>query len=89
MHGSGGRSALRLGSEVAQIISEYFPSFHLGIPATVTSKGDPIQIESRALNDSKKAKSVLGATFRSVEETIREVVETSIELGVISPQLKD
>ncbi len=89
MHGSGGRSALRLGSEVAAIISEYLPSFDLGVPATITSKGDPIKIESRVLNDSKKAKSVLGATFRSVDETIRDLVETSIELGVISPQLKD
>ena len=89
MHGSGGRSALRLGAEVSEIISDHFPSFGLGVPATVTSKGDPIKIESRALNDSKKAKSVLGATFRSVEETIRDVVETSVELGVISPQLKD
>ena len=89
MHGSGGRSALRLGSELTEIISGFFPSFHLGEPATVTSKGEPIKIESRAFNDSKKAKSVLGATFRSVDETIRDLVETSVELGVISPQLKD
>ena len=88
LHGSGGRSALRFGTEVAEVIREYFPSFVLGEPATVTSKGDPITIESNTLNDSKKAKSVLGATLRPVEDTIRDVVETSIELGIITPQLK-
>jgi len=31
---------------------------------------------------------VLGATIRPVEETIRDVVETSVELGIISPQLQ-
>jgi nucleoside-diphosphate-sugar epimerase len=88
MHGSGGRSALRFGTEVADIIHAEFPTFTLGEPATVTSKGEPIQIESRASNDCKKAKEVLGATIRPVEETIRDVVETSIELGLITPQLK-
>ena len=54
----------------------------------MTSKGDPITIENKVFNDCKKAKSVLGATIRPVEETIRDVVETSIELGVITPKLK-
>ena len=89
MHGSGGRSALRLGTQVKDIISELFPSFELGVPVTVTSKGESIKIESRMLNDSKKAASVLGATFRPVEETIRDLIETSIELGIIEPQLRD
>jgi nucleoside-diphosphate-sugar epimerase len=88
MHGCGGRSALRFGTEVAAIISQDFPSFEIGVPRTITSKGQPITIESRALNDSKKAKAVLGATLRPVEETIRDVVETSIELGIITPRLK-
>ncbi|MDA0788848.1 MAG: NAD-dependent epimerase/dehydratase family protein [Proteobacteria bacterium] len=87
MHGSGGRSALRFGTEVAEIIHEHFPRFVLGKPATVTSEGKPITIASKVLNDCKKAKSVLGATIRPVEETIRDVVETSIELGVITPKL--
>jgi nucleoside-diphosphate-sugar epimerase len=89
MHGSGGRSALRFGTEVAGIIRDNFPSIVISEPATVTSKGDPITIASNTLNDCKKAKSVLGATIRPVEDTIRDVVETSIELGVITPQLKD
>ncbi|MEM7018953.1 MAG: NAD-dependent epimerase/dehydratase family protein [Pseudomonadota bacterium] len=88
MHGSGGRSAMRLGTDVAEVVSEYFPGFVLGEPATVTSHGDPITIETRSLNDCKKAKSVLGATIRPVEDTIRAVVESSIELGIITPQLK-
>ena len=87
MHGTGGRSALRLGTEVRAIIHEYFPAFVLGKPAIVTSSGETITVESNTLNDCKKAKSVLGATIRPVEDTIRAVVETSIELGVIEPQL--
>ena len=87
MHGSGGRSALRFGTEVADVIRSQFPTFVLGEPATVTSRGEPITVETRTLNDCKKAKSVLGATIRPVEETIRDVVESSIELGIIEPQL--
>ena len=87
MHGSGGRSALRFGTEVADVIRSQFPTFVLGEPATVTSRGEPITIETRTLNDCKKAKSVLGATIRPVEETIRDVVESSIELGIIEPRL--
>ena len=87
MHGSGGRSALRFGTEVAAVIREHFPTFTLGEPATVTSRGEPITVESRTRNDCKKAKSVLGATIRPVEETIRDVVESSVELGIIEPQL--
>ena len=55
----------------------------------MTSKGEEIKIESRMLNDSKKAASVLGATFRPVEETIRDLIETSIELGIVEPQLRE
>jgi hypothetical protein len=88
MHGSGGRSHLRLGTDVKQIIQELFPTFVLGSPATVTSKGEPITVEWKYTNDSKKAKSVLGATLRPVQDTIRDVVETSIELGVITPTLR-
>ena len=88
MHGSGGRSALRFGTEVAAIIHRHFPSFKLGKPATVTSRGEPITVQSNALNDCKKAKEVLGATIRPVEDTIRAVVETSVELGIITPQIE-
>ena len=88
MHGSGGRSALRFGTEVAEVIHEDFPTFELGQPATVTDSGKPVELNANAVNDCKKAKSVLGATIRPVEETIRDVVETSIELGVITPQLR-
>ena len=88
MHGTGGRSALRFGTEVAAIIHDYFPTFRLGEPATITSRGEPITVQSNTLNDCKKAKKVLGATIRPVEDTIRAVVETSVELGIITPQLE-
>ncbi|MDE0053622.1 MAG: NAD-dependent epimerase/dehydratase family protein [Gammaproteobacteria bacterium] len=86
MHGTGGHSALRLGTEVRALIHEYFPAFVLGAPATVTSSGERITVEANGVNDCKKAKSVLGATIRPVEDTIRAVIETSIELGVIEPK---
>ena len=89
MHGSGGRSALRLGTEVRAIIHEYFPAFTLGKPKTVTASGEPVTVQSSTVNDCKKAKSVLGATIRPVEDTIRAIVETSIELGIIEPQLAE
>ena len=89
LHGSGGRSALRFGTEVADVIRSRFPRFQLGEPATVTSRGEPITLQSNALNDCKKAKSVLGATIRPVEETILAVVESSIELGIIRPRLME
>ena len=85
LHGSGGRSALRLSTEVRGIIQALFPAFVVGEPE-VPEGGTP---PPAAINDSKKAKSVLGATFRPVEDTIRAVVETSIELGVIQPCLRD
>ena len=87
LHGSGGRSVVRLGTEVLEIMRAYFPRFELGAPATVTDAGEPVVVESRAVNDCKKAKRVLGATIRPVEETIRDVVETSVELGVVEPRL--
>ena len=87
LHGTGGRSALRFGTEVAAIIHDHFPRFRLGEPATVTSRGEPITVQANAHNDCKKAKEILGATIRPVEDTICAVVETSVELGIITPQL--
>lgn len=88
MHGSGGRSSMRLSTEVMEVIAQEFPSFELGGPAMETSDGEPINIEYRTVNDCKKAKKLLGATIRPVEDTIREVIETSIDLGIITPKLK-
>ena len=85
LHGSGGRSTLRLGTEVAEVIRSRFPRFELGKPAKAR-RGDPIAAQANALNDCKKAKSVLGATIRPVEETILATVESSLELGVIKPK---
>lgn len=88
LHGCGGKSAIRFGTELAEMIATQFPRFQLALPATVTDDGKPLEIAANTLNDSKKAKSILGVTLRPVEDTIRDVVESSIELGVISPKLK-
>lgn len=88
LHGSGGRSALRLGAELKAIVREAFPRFELGTPVAVTRAGESIPIEIRAFNDMKKTKRLLGIEPRRVEDTIRDVVETSIELGVITPTLE-
>lgn len=87
LHGSGGHSSLRFGTEVAAIIRDEFPNFALALPATETSAGEPITIAADFLNDCKKAKSVLGATIRPVEDTVRAVVESAVALGVITPKL--
>ena len=85
LHGSGGRSALRFGTEVADILREAFPFFVVG-EAPVPEGGPP---RPAAINHCRKAMSVLGATIRPVEDTIQAVVETSVELGVITPRLRD
>ena len=86
LHGSGGRSALRFGTGVADIIREAFPSFVVGEPAVPEGGGPP---RPTTVNHCRKAMSVLGATIRPVEDTIQAVVETSVELGVITPRLRD
>ena len=92
MHGSGGRSTLLFSEEVRGIIHDYFPSFQLGLPRPVPSRDDDQDSDGKppvptAVNDCKKAKEILGATIRPIDDTIRAVVETSIELGVIEPKL--
>lgn len=88
MHGTGGRSTLQMSTELREVIQAEFPSFKLGMPTTTRSNGDPIVVVSNTVNDCKKAKSLLGATIRPVEDTIRSVVETSIELGIIQPTIQ-
>ena len=52
------------------------------------SNGEPISISANTINDCKKAKSVLGATIRPIEQTIRDIVESQIEFGVIKPTIR-
>ena len=87
LHGSGGRSAVRFGTEVVCMIKSNFPWFTVGAPATVTSKGEPITIAANAFNDCKKAKDVLGATIRPVADTVRDLVESAVALGIVTPRL--
>ena len=89
MHGTGGRSVVRMGTDVTEIIRDQFPSFKVRELVTVDDNGDQIDLEVKTVNDSKKAKAVLCATFRSIEETIRDLIEIQIELGVITPQRQD
>ena len=88
LHGSGGRSVLRFSTEVVGIIRANFPSFVVGEPATVNDAGEPIAVQSNTLNDCKKAKSVLGVTMRPAQDTIRDLVESFVELGAITPRLR-
>jgi len=87
LHGTGGRSAIRFGTDLKQMVAGFFPSFVLGEARTISKSGKTIRVESNALNDCKKAKEFLGVTIRPVEETIRDCVETSITLGLIEPKL--
>ena len=85
MHGSGGRSSIRFSTEVADIIRGFFPGIKTGQPVTERN-GEPMNFPTpKIANDCKKAKLVLGATIRPVEDTIRDVVETSFELGIVEP----
>jgi len=88
LHGCGGRSAMRLGTDVKYEIARSFPTFSLGEVKSTTKSGKRIQIEMTSVNDSRKVKEILGVTLRPVEETIRDCVETSITLGLIEPTLK-
>ena len=92
MHGSGGRSSLLFSEEVRGIIQDAFPLFELSMPQPLPQREDRPSVNGKPpkphlVNDCKKAKGVLGATIRPVDDTIRAVVETSIELGVIQPKL--
>jgi nucleoside-diphosphate-sugar epimerase len=88
LQGSGGRSALRLGTDIVEIIAKHFPSFILGQPESPPDS-DRFAYEERVFFDCKKAKGILGATIRSVDETIIETVASQIELGIIFPQLNN
>ena len=87
LQGCGGHSSLRLGTDVLDIIRAHFPTLALGAPSTLDGNGNPVQIEARTLNDCKKAKSLLGVTLRTAEETLRDMVESLIERGVVKPPL--
>lgn len=88
MHGSGGRSALRMSVDLTAILRDTFPRFELGRPVTQTSKGKPLRVMQDVHNHSRKAQEVLGVRLRPVEDTVRAVVESSIELGIIEPRLR-
>ena len=65
MHGTGGHSALRLGTEVSEIMHQYFPSFKLGQPATTTSKGEPIRGRIQCGQRLQESKRYFGCNYPS------------------------
>ena len=92
MHGSGGYNnghKIRFGTELADIIRRFFPGIKVGSAKMARSDGTPFDLPPPTqLYDSKKAKRLLGVTLRPAEETIRDCVESSIELGLIKVQLQ-
>jgi len=91
MHGSGGFNGghnIRFGTELAGIIRTEFPGLVVGVPKMATSSGKPFDLTPpTTVSDSKKAKALLGVTLRPAEETIRDCVESAIELGLVTVQL--
>ena len=87
MAGTGGYSTMCLGTDITRIIRSEFPDFVVGQPETTTSELEPIRA-SNAVHDCKKAKELLGVTIRPIQQTIRDVIESQIELGVIQPTKK-
>ena len=87
MAGTGGYSTLRLGTDITRIISSEFPDFVVGQPETMASQLEPTQTPN-TVHDCKKAKALLGVTIRPIQQTIHDVIESQIELGVIQPTKK-
>ena len=83
-------ASVELAGEMTAIIRASFPEFVVGEPQTrdsTTSELIVLRAANSQVNDSKKAKELLGVTLRPVEETVRDCVESAVELGLISLQL--
>lgn len=91
MHGSGGYNDghdIRFGTDLRDIICANFPGIKVGEPKAANSKGVAFEMPPPShISDSTKAKALLGVTLRPAEQTIRDCVESSIELGLIEVQL--
>ena len=85
--GTGGYSTMCLGTDITRIIRSEFPDFVVGQPETTTSESEPIR-SPKTVHDCKKAKELLGVTIRPIQQTIHDVIESQIELGVIQPTKK-
>ena len=88
LHGCGERSTLSLGEDIPEIIERHFPGYKMGIADNSGQADDGNPPWHNGNHSSDKAKELLGATIRPVEETIRDLVESQIELGLINPILK-
>ena len=88
LHGSGGRSAVRLSGGIIDIIRTRFPHLELGGPVTMTPAGEPVTAEQRHIMRNTKAERILGMKFRSLEDSVVDTVESSIALGIAAPVLR-
>ena len=87
MAGTGGYSTMGLGTEITRMIKSEFPDFVVGKPETIANLAGPVG-PPNTVHDCKKAKALLGVTIRPIQQTIRDVIESQIELGVIQPTIK-
>eukprot|EP01120_Amphizonella_sp_Union-15-10_P015813 TRINITY_DN81_c0_g2_i2.p1 TRINITY_DN81_c0_g2~~TRINITY_DN81_c0_g2_i2.p1 ORF type:complete len:354 (+),score=76.55 TRINITY_DN81_c0_g2_i2:78-1064(+) len=65
--------------EIAEVVHKYFPGY-TGVPTT--HLGEPAKPIQKS-NDNSKALKVLGITFIPFENTIREMVESLVQYGVV------
>ena len=59
----------------------------LAVPSLETRSGRKVNPVNNTVANSTKAKEVLGLQFTPVESTIRDMVESSILLGLYTPDL--
>ena len=59
----------------------------LAVPSLETRSGRKVNAVNNTVANSTKAKEVLGLQFTPVESTIRDMVESSILLGLYTPDL--
>ena len=88
LHGCGERSTMSLREDIPEIIERYFPGYKMGTAGNSGQRDDGNPLLYNENHSSDKAKTLLCATIRPVEETIRDLVESQIELGLIKPVLK-
>ncbi len=87
LQGCGGRSSIRLGTELVDLIQRNFPNFIVGTPESNPETEQSLD-DTVSINDCKKAKALLGLELRSIEDTVCSTVESLVELGVIRPKIK-
>ncbi|PWW75483.1 NAD(P)-binding protein [Tuber magnatum] len=65
--------------KIVDVIRKNFPQFVAGLPEGESNGGYPQDLYKA---DNSRSKRVLGLTYRGLEESIRDLVQTLVELGV-------